>query len=76
MEIKLEREAALLETILFLESEPMDEASLARISGLSRDVVERAMDLLAEELAGPCHGLEPLRSGGGWMLDPKAELWE
>lgn len=77
MEIRLEKEAALLETVLFLESEPMDEAALSRASGLGIDVVERALELLVEVYRdGPHHGLEPIRSGGGWILAPKLEFWE
>lgn len=76
MELRLEREAAIIETVLFLESEPMDEAALSRATGLDREVVERALEILAEEYAGAAHGLEPLRSGGGWILAPKAEHWE
>ena len=29
-----------------------------------------------EEYASPSRGLEPIKSGGGWILAPKAELWE
>jgi segregation and condensation protein B len=76
MEIRLEKEAALVETVLFLESEPLDEAALSRITGLARDVVEAALELLAEECAASSRGLEPVMSGGGWILAPKAELWE
>jgi segregation and condensation protein B len=76
MEVKLEREAALVETVLFLESEPLDEASLSRITGLSRDVIEAALDLLHEESRLGSRGIEPVKAGGGWILAPKAELWE
>ncbi len=76
MEVRLEKEAALLETVLFLEAEPLDELALARITGLSREVVERALEILVEDYSAPSRGLEPLRSGGGWILAPKAELWE
>jgi segregation and condensation protein B len=77
MEIKLENEAALVETVLFLESEALDEASLSRITGLSRDVIDGALELLVEECrASPSRGIEPIRSGGGWILAPKPALWE
>ncbi len=76
MEIRLEREAAIIETVLFLESEPLDETALSRITGLARDVVEGALELMVEEYSSSSHGLEPLRSGGGWILAPKAEFWE
>jgi segregation and condensation protein B len=77
MEVNLENEAALVETVLFLESEPLDEASLSRITGLSHEVIEGAIELLIEECkASPSRGVEPVHSGGGWILAPKAELWE
>ena len=76
MEVRLEKEAALIETVLFLESDPMDEAALSRATGLGQDVVEQALELLQEVFREPTHGLEPIRSGGGWILAPKLELWE
>ena len=76
MEVRLEKEAALVETVLFLESESLDEASLSRITGLSRDVVAAALELLVEESRTGIRGIEPVHSGGGWILAPKAELWE
>lgn len=76
MEVRLEKEAALVETVLFLESESLDEAALSRITGLSRDVVEAALELLGEECRAASRGIEPVMSGGGWILAPKAELWE
>jgi segregation and condensation protein B len=75
MEFRLEKEAALVETVLFLESEPQDELALSRATGLGRDVIDKALEILVEEYAGNAHGLEPIRSGGGWILAPKAELW-
>ncbi|MBP7095293.1 MAG: SMC-Scp complex subunit ScpB [Spirochaetia bacterium] len=71
----LSREAAIIETVLFLETEPLDLAALSRASGLGKDVVERALELLRDELSGPAHGLEPVQVGGGWTLAPKKELW-
>ncbi|HOX18652.1 MAG TPA: SMC-Scp complex subunit ScpB [Spirochaetales bacterium] len=71
----LSREAAIIETVLFLETEPLDLAALSRASGLGKDVVERALELLRDELSGPTHGLEPVQLGGGWTLAPKKELW-
>jgi segregation and condensation protein B len=76
MESRLEKEAALVETVLFLESEPLDELALSRITGLSRDIVEGALEVLAELCAAPTRGVEPIRSGGGWILSPKVELWD
>lgn len=74
--MQLEKELALVETVLFLESEPMDEAALSRATGLAPDIVALALEALREEYAPAVHGLEPVQSGGGWILAPKVELWE
>jgi segregation and condensation protein B len=75
-ESSLEYRAALISAILFLESEPIDEAGLARLSGLSREEVDEALRRLSVEHEGQVHGFLPIRSGGGWIFAPKMELWE
>jgi segregation and condensation protein B len=72
----LDRDAALIGAILYLESEALDEAALARISGLSREKTEAALGRLAEELARPASGIELSRIGGGVSLAPKRDYWE
>ena len=37
MELQLDKETALLEAVFYLETEPLDEASLVRITGLSKE---------------------------------------
>lgn len=76
MEVKLDSEASLIEAILFLESDPLDEAAIARISGLAKDVVEAALETIREKLADPASGLELAKISDGWILSPKAELWD
>jgi len=76
IDLNLDREVALLETILFLESEPVDVSALARISGLGKDLVVAAIEHLKESMNSPSHGLELTEMGGGWMLTPKPDLWE
>ncbi|HIW35765.1 MAG TPA: SMC-Scp complex subunit ScpB [Candidatus Treponema faecavium] len=75
MELYLEREAALIEAILFLESEARDEAALARISELSKEVVEQTLAYLKEKYQNTDSGLELSYISGGWLLAPKHELW-
>jgi segregation and condensation protein B len=76
MEFKMEKETALVEAILYLETEPLDEASLARISGLSKEVVDKVLELLKERYADEAHGIELIQISGGWTLSPKKDLWE
>jgi segregation and condensation protein B len=72
----LDKEAALIEAILYLESEALDQSALARISGLSREKTEAALARLEEDLARPGSGIEISRIGGGISLSPKRDYWE
>lgn len=76
MELRLEKETALIEAILYLETDPIDEAALSRISGLSKTVVEEALGRLAERYAGEDSGVELSRIGGGILVGPKKDYWE
>jgi segregation and condensation protein B len=68
--------AALIEAILYLETDPIDEAGLSRISGLSKEAVAVALDTLAERYLDESSGMELSRLSGGVMLSPKKEYWE
>jgi segregation and condensation protein B len=72
----VEKEAALIEAILFLETDPMDAAVLSRISGLAKDALLRAVEALERKYAGENSGIELSRIGGGFMISPKREYWE
>jgi len=72
----LQKETALLEAILYMEAEPMDEASLSRISGLSKEMVKAALDRIDERYAMADCGIELARIDGGIMISPKREYWE
>jgi segregation and condensation protein B len=76
MEVSLEKETALIEAILYLEADPLDEAVLARISGLSRDVAAKALENLGTRYARQDSGVELSRIGGGVMISPKKEYWD
>ena len=76
MNLELIKETALIEAILFLEGEPLDETSLNRISGLSMDVVRKALENLDSRYENSDSGLYLSRIGGGIMLSPKKEYWE
>jgi segregation and condensation protein B len=76
MEFRLEKETALIEAILYLEADPLDEAALARISGLSKDQTAMALEALEERYAREESGVELSRIGGGIMISPKKEYWD
>ena len=72
----MEKESALIEAILFLETEPVDEGLLTRTTGFSREVVDQVIELLKERYADESHGVELVQISGGWALSPKKELWD
>ena len=75
-DLSLEKETALIEAILFLEGDALEPANLSRISGLSRDVVERALSMLETRYAEQNSGLEISRIGGGLSISPKKDYWD
>ena len=72
----LEREAAIIEAILFLESEPLEVRNIVKISRLDKDVVEGALEYLLSHYEENGHGLCLREIGGGYLLSPKEDLWE
>ena len=71
-----EKEAALIEAVLYLEADPLDEASIARITGLAEENVKIALENLNERYSAPDSGIEIGRIGGAYLLTPKREFWE
>lgn len=71
----MEKETAIVEAILFLETEPLDEESISKISELSKDVVDLAIEKLQEKYAKEDSGVELTKISGGWVITPKKELW-
>ena len=73
---ELQKETALIEAILYMETEPADEAALSRISGLSKEIVKEALERLGERYGMEDSGIELSTIGGGIMISPKREYWE
>jgi len=74
--MELTREAALIEAVLMLESDPVEPRKLSGITGLSVEAVEEALGLLRSALEADGHGLEIVEIGGGFSFAPRKELWE
>ncbi|MDA3951655.1 MAG: SMC-Scp complex subunit ScpB [Spirochaeta sp.] len=71
----MDEEKALIEAILFLEIDPIDIKTLARISGLSREQVEEVVSELRTDLDAAGRGMELVSVDGSIQLSPKRELW-
>jgi segregation and condensation protein B len=66
----------LVEAVLFLENEPVEPAVLCRITGLNRDQLLEAIQVLRDRYADESHGMEIVELGGGYTLAAKQKLWE
>ncbi|MGP1588090.1 MAG: SMC-Scp complex subunit ScpB [Treponemataceae bacterium] len=75
MEVNLSKETAVIEAILFLDSEPLNEDSLSKISELSKDVVRIAIENLKEKYSAEDSGVELMQITGGWVIMPKRDIW-
>ncbi len=74
--MELSRNAAIVEAILLLESEPVESKKLAAAAGLGQEAVEEAIAELRQELETDRHGLEIAEIGGGYTFAPRKDLWE
>lgn len=74
--MNLEQETALIESILFLETEPLDIKALSKISSLSNDVILETLKILKDKYNNPSCGIDCIELSGGYMLIPKHYLWE
>lgn len=76
MNINLDKESGLVETVLFLESEPLTPDQIASITQLAKDVVDQCVELLKEKYTAENSGVELSFITGGWVLTPKKEFWD
>ena len=75
--MKLDNETALIESILFLESDPINLNSLAHISGLPKNTIVDVLTSLQRHYAEESyHGLDLVELSGGFMLSPKKSYWD
>ena len=73
----LDKETALVEAILYMEGDPIDEGTIARVCSLSKETVNAALDNLSRRYAAsPDCAFEISRIGGGAVISIKPEYWE
>ena len=70
------KETALVEAVLFLESEPLSVKMISNKSQLSEEVVEQCLEKLKERYNSEDSGVELVMITGGWCLAPKKEYWD
>ena len=74
--MEFEKETALVETMLFLESEPATVKVISNRVQLSEEVVEKCLEILKERYSGEGFGVELAMITGGWCLTPKKDCWD
>jgi segregation and condensation protein B len=74
--MKADEKAAIIEAVLFLDTEPLDIKALSRITGLSTQDAEAAVNALSERSKQVGSGLELVKIGEGYVLSPKEKLWD
>jgi segregation and condensation protein B len=74
--MELSRNAAIVEAILLLESEPVEARKLAASASLAQEAVMEAIFELRQALEADRHGLEIVEIGGGYTFAPRKDLWE
>ena len=74
--MEFNKETALVETILFLESEPLTVKVLSNKAQLSEEVVDKCIEKLQEKYASEDSGIELVMITCGWCLSPKKEYWD
>lgn len=72
----MDKEAALVEAVLFMESDPLDTLKIAKITQLSPEAVNKALDKLQEKYQADNSGLSLSEVGGGWTLTLKSIIAE
>ena len=72
----INKETALVESVLFMQGEPIDEGGIARICGLSKDTVKAALENLSERYSASDCGFELAYITGAVSLSIKHELWD
>ena len=74
--MELEKESALCEAILFLESEPLTVKALSSKSQLSEEIVEQCIENLKSKYSEASCGVELAMITGGYCLGSKKEYWD
>jgi segregation and condensation protein B len=70
------QQTALVEAVLYMETNPVAVAALAKITGLSEDAVSLALSEIGTRCKGESSGIELLETTAGYLFSPKRDYWE
>ena len=66
----------IVESVLFLENEPLSINNISRLTGLSKQEIETALEGIKEEYQKDVHGIELEETNGTYQFTPKRKLWD
>ena len=70
----MDKNVALVEAVLFLETDPVELSQIAKITLLDEAAVQAALEALHGRYSKPDSGLELSELGGGFSLIPRRDL--
>jgi segregation and condensation protein B len=69
-------ETALVEAVLYMETNPVAADVLVKITGLSGDAVSLALSEIGARCKAESSGIELLETASGYLFSPKQDYWE
>jgi segregation and condensation protein B len=66
----------IVQSVLFLENEPLSINTIARITKLSKQEIENALSEIKDEYNKDFHGIELEETNGFYQFSPKRKLWD
>ena len=72
---ELRKSDRLIESILYLENDPVDIEFIVSVTALSEDEVLDSLQMLKQHYAETDHGIELIEFSGGFHFMPKEDLW-
>jgi segregation and condensation protein B len=72
----MDRETALVEAVLYMETAPVAADTLAKITGLAEDAVSLALSEIATRCKAESFGIELLETSAGYLFSPKQDYWD
>ena len=67
---------ALVEAVLFLETEPLDPLKISQITGIPNEIIRKTLSQLQKRYDDDMHGITLVEIGGGYLFVPKQILWD
>ena len=74
--MNMNKSVKIIETILFIEKDPLSIEDLIQLTNLNYDIVEKSLEELEELYSTSDHGIHLENDNGHYVFAPKKELYE